>query len=54
MINFAQVIYEDKGNSSKLLDILLKIEKKYFDCFKIIVRNKINSYKVNKKNILFE
>ena len=35
MINFAQVINEDKGNSSKLLDILLKIEKKYFDCFKI-------------------
>ena len=26
----------------------------YFDCFKDIVRNKINSYKINKKNIVFE
>ena len=26
----------------------------YFDCFKDIVRNKINSYKISKKNILFE
>lgn len=26
----------------------------YFNCFKTIVRNKINSYKVSKKNILFE
>lgn len=26
----------------------------YFNCFKDIVRNKINSYKISKKNILFE
>ena len=26
----------------------------YFNCFKDIVRNKINSYKINKKNIVFE
>ena len=26
----------------------------YFDCFKTIIRNKINNYKVSKKNILFE
>ena len=26
----------------------------YFNCFKDIVRNKINSYKINKKNIIFE
>ena len=26
----------------------------YFDCFKTIIQNKINSYKINKKNILFE
>ena len=26
----------------------------YFDCFKTIVRNKINSYKISKKNIVFE
>ena len=26
----------------------------YFDCFKTIIQNKINSYKINKKNIIFE
>ena len=26
----------------------------YFDCFKTIIQNKINSYKINKKNIVFE
>ena len=26
----------------------------YFDCFKTIIRNKINSYKISKKNIVFE
>lgn len=26
----------------------------YFDCFKTIIQNKINSYKVIKKNIVFE
>ena len=26
----------------------------YFDCFRTIIRNKINNYKVSKKNILFE
>ena len=26
----------------------------YFNCFKDIVRNKINSYKISKKNIVFE
>ena len=26
----------------------------YFDCFKTIVKNKINSYKISKKNIVFE
>ena len=26
----------------------------YFDCFKTIIQNKINSYKISKKNILFE
>ena len=26
----------------------------YFDCFKTIIQNKINSYKISKKNIVFE
>ena len=26
----------------------------YFACFKTMIQNKINSYKVSKKNILFE
>ena len=26
----------------------------YFNCFKDIIQNKINSYKINKKNIVFE
>ena len=26
----------------------------YFNCFKTIIQNKINSYKVRKKNIVFE
>ena len=26
----------------------------YFDCFKTRVQNKINSYKISKKNIVFE
>lgn len=26
----------------------------YFNCFKTIIQNKINSYKISKKNIVFE
>ena len=50
IISFKQLNLIKNGKLYNLLIVL----NYYFNCFKDIVRNKINSYKIRKKNIVFE
>ena len=50
IISFKQLNLIKNGKIYNLPIVL----RYYFDCFKTIVQNKINSYKISKKNIVFE
>ena len=50
MISFKQLNLIKNGKIYNLPIVL----NYYFDCFKTIIQNKINNYKISKKNIVFE